>query len=133
MLDVPPALVFAGGVAIGAVVAANAVRARLLRGRARELAGSVRGPRVRVGLEVRHASSRALQKATTRPLRVRVSAPPPRERPDDRPRGTATGATPLLASPPRARADDSPSHPPLPRASRPARTHSSHAAGGRGG
>ena len=120
MLDVPPALVFAGGVAIGAVVAANAVRARLLRGRARELAGSVRGPRVRVGLEVRHASSRALQKATTRPLRVRVSAPPPRERPDDRPRGTATGATPLLASPPRARADDSPSHPPLPRASRPA-------------
>ena len=26
MLDVPPALVFAGGVAIGAVVAANAVR-----------------------------------------------------------------------------------------------------------
>ena len=79
--------------------------------RARELAGSVRGPRVRVGLEVRHASSRALQKATTRPLRVRVSAPPPRERPDDRPRGTATGATPLLASPPRARADDSPSHP----------------------
>ena len=55
MLDVPPALVFAGGVAIGAVVAANAVRARL-RGRARELAGSVRGPRVRVGLEVRRAS-----------------------------------------------------------------------------